>query len=505
MTDQADIHLQIRPGTDGALALGFHHLIFAHGWQDQAFLDEWANGVESFRDYVAQFPPARVAEICGIDEQDLRKAAELYATHGPAQIMLSPTATVQHSNGFQNHRAIILLSAVTGNIDREGGNRFFNDKVTPAPIELFDHCVNNLPPRVGDEVFPVWTRHWPAAQSMLLPDCILDGKPQRIRSLLAMGINSAMWPNSTRTEAALKALDFFAASDFFHNPATRLADIVLPAATNLERPALIAYPGCAYQGEIRYRRQVVAPKGEARPDGQVFLELGVRLGMAEQFWNGDLEASWAAAAEGLPEEIREEVYANPDGVTVFAKAIDDLVDNGFMDADRFYRLQGFKTLTGKVEFDSEELRAAGYDGLPIWREPAESPVSTPALAKDYPLVLTSGARHKHATHSQHQYLERMRKAVPHPLVEIHPDDAAARGIRDRQSVEVRSPRGAVVFVAKVTDRIKRGVVHCAHGWNHANVNHLTDDRTLDPISGFPAFKSLLCEVAPVVEAQALAA
>jgi len=182
---------------------------------------------------------------------------------------------------------------------------------------------------------------------------------------------------------------------------------------------------------------------------------------------------------------------------VYAQAIEDLVDHGFMDADRIYRLRGFRTPSGKVEFDSEELRAAGHDGLPIYQEPAESPISTPDVAKDYPLVLTSGARTKFDTHSQHQYIERMRKAVPHPLVEIHPDDAAPRGIADGEPALVRSRRGAVQFIAKVTDRIKPGVVHCSHGWNSANINELTDDRTLDPISGFPPFKSSLCEVEPV--------
>ncbi|MBK1705694.1 molybdopterin-containing oxidoreductase family protein [Halochromatium glycolicum] len=505
LAEQADVFLQIRPGTDGALALGFHHLIFAHGWQDQAFLDLWGSGVEAFRQYIAEFPPERVAAICGIDEADLRRAADLFGTLKPAQIMLSPTATVQHSNGFQSHRAVVLLSAVTGNLDREGGNRFFNDKITPKPIELFDQCVNDLPPRVGDEVFPVWTRHWPAAQSMLLPDCILERRPQPIHALLAMGINTAMWANSKRMEQALGALDFFAASDFFHNPATLMADIVLPAATNLEREALIAYPGCAYQGELRYRRRVVEPRGEARPDAEIWLDLGVRLGMGDQFWHGDLAASWAEAAEGIPEEIRQQVYDDPDGVTVFAKAIDDLVDHGFLDADRQYRLHGFKTVSGKVEFDSAELRAAGHDGLPIWREPAESPVSTPEVARDFPLVLTSGARHKHATHSQHQYLERMRKAMPEPLVELHPEDAQRRGIEDGAAVNVCTRRGRVQFIAKVTDRIKRGVAHCPHGWNHANVNELTDDAALDPISGFPPFKSLLCDVVPIQGAEAKAA
>lgn len=490
----ADIHLQIRPGTDGALALGFHHLIFANGWQDQAFLDEWANGLDAFRAYTQEFPPTKAAEICGIDETDLRAAVEMFATTLPSQIAMSPTSTVQHSNGFQNHRAMILLSAVTGNVDREGGNRFFNDKVLPKPIELFDVCLNELPPRIGDEVYPIWTKYWPAGQSMLMPDCILEGKPQPMKALLAMGINTAMWPNSKRMEKALASLDFFATSDFFHNPATLQADIVLPAATNLERPALIAYPGCAYQGEVKYRHQVLQPRGEARADGEIFLELGVRLGMADLFWHGDLEASWAEMAEGLPDDIREEAYNNPDGVTVYSHVIEELVEKGFLDADRQWRINGFKTATGKIEFDSQELREQGYDGLPIYQEPAESPVSTPELSKVYPLVLTSGGRQKYFTHSQQHNVASLLAHDPRPRVQIHPDDAAARDIDSGDEVTVSSPRGSVTFFADVTDSMKKGVVHCFHGWNEANINELTDDKHLDPISGFPPFKSLLCEV-----------
>lgn len=495
----ADIHLQIRPGTDGALALGFHHLIFKNNWHDQAFLEQWASGVEAFREYVRDFPPERVADICAIDARDLIRAAELFATQSPAQIALSPTATVQHSNGFQNHRALILLSAVTGNLDREGGNRFFNDKIKPKPIELFDVCVNELPPRIGDEVFPIWTRYWPAAQSMLMPDCILEGKPQPMRALLAMGINTAMWADSKRMQRALGALDFFACSDFFHNPATLQADIVLPAATNLERPALIAYPGCAYQGEVKYRRQALPPRGEARPDAQIFLDLGVRLGMGERFWHGDLEASWAEVAEGLDEEVRKGAYNNPDGVTVFAPAIDDLIDAGFLEGDRLYRLRGFPTASGKVEFDSIELREAGFEGLPVWQEPFESPVATPDIAQEFPLVLTSGGRQKWFTHSQQHNVEGMVAHDPLPRVQIHPDDARVRGIVQGDRVWVRSRRGAVIFQAAVTEEIKPGVVHCFHGWNQANVNELTDGRALDPISGFPPFKSSLCEVEPATD------
>jgi anaerobic selenocysteine-containing dehydrogenase len=327
-----------------------------------------------------------------------------------------------------------------------------------------------------------------------MPDCILAGRPQPLRALLAMGINTAMWPNSKRMEQALGALDFFAVSDFYHNPATLQADIVLPAATNLERQALLAYPGCAYQGQIRYRHKVLAARGEARPDAQMFLDIAVRLGMGDQFWEGDLDASWAEMASGLPDKVREQAYNNPDGVVVFAPAIDELIDNGFLEGDRLWRLKGFKTASGKVEFDSAELRAAGHDGLPTYREPAESPLSTPELAQRYPLVLTSGARNKWYTHSQQRNIAALRAYDPYPRVQLHPDDAAARGIASGDAVMVSSPRGAVRFVAEVTDILKPGVAHCFHGWNEANINELTDDSSLDPISGFPPFKSLLCEV-----------
>jgi len=404
IAELADIHLAIRPGTDGALALGFHHLIFANGWQDQEFLDEHASGIESFREYVSEFTPSRVSIFCGIDEAMFREAVELFVTSSPAQIAMSPTSMVQHSNGFQNHRAMILLSAVTGNIDREGGNRFFNDKVLPKSISLFRDRIKGLPPRIGDESFPIWTSFWPAAQSMLVPDCILEGKPQKLRTLLAMGINTTMWPNSRRMEQALGSLDFFATVDFFHNPATRQADIVLPAATSLERPALIAYPGCAYQGDIRYRHQVLETRGEARPDAQIFLDVAVALGLGDQFWDGDLEASWAEMASGMPDKVRDKAYNDPEGAEVYATIIEDMVEHGYLDADRTWRPNGFKTASGKVEFDSVQLREAGYDGLPIYHEPRESPVSRPDLFGKFPLVLTSGGRQKWFTHTQqHNY------------------------------------------------------------------------------------------------------
>lgn len=485
----ADIHLQIRPGTDGALALAFHHVIFKENLHNQTFLEQWANGIESFKDYIQIFTPEKASEICGIDKDLIIQAARLYAQNTPAQLALSPTATVHHSNGFQNHRAVILLAAVTGNIDNEGGNRFFLNKVLPKSIDLFKEKINTLAPRIGDSTFPIWTKYWPSAHSMLLVNSILEHTPQAIHGVFAMGINSTMWPNSKRFLQALEKLDFFACIDFFPNQATRYADIVLPAATALERETLIAYPGCQFKGNIRYREAILKPLGEARSDAQIILDLGCKLGMEETFWYGNMAQSIQEQAQGLPEQIREAAFHHPEGATVFSEVIMEM-EGG----DKLYELKGFPTASGKIEFDSIELIQQGYQGLPTYQEPPESPIATPELWKKYPLVLTSGGRSQAYTHSQQHNIENSKKIDPYPRVQMHPQDAKTRNIQTGDKVIITSLRGEVYFIAEVTEHIKQGIVHCFHGWEQANVNLLTDDQTLDPISGFPAMKSCLCEI-----------
>jgi anaerobic selenocysteine-containing dehydrogenase len=485
LAERADVHLQIRPGTDGALALGLHHLLFENGWVDAAFLRKWATGVEEFRRYAAGFPPERVSEICRVPEEQIREAARLYGTLRPAQIVISPNSTVHHTNGFQNHRAILLLPAATGNLDVEGGNRRFVKKISPEPIDLFEERIGNLPPRIGQERFPVWCAHYAEAQAMGLADAILEDRPYPVRAVFGLGMNLMMWPDSRRLAGALGKLDFFSIIDFFHTPTTRLAHVVLPAATSLEREALITWG----KGRVVYRQAAVAPEGEARSDAQIVLDVGCRLGMPELFWNGDFRESVRERLRGIPEVSLEQVLAQPFGISV---------REGEALPERAYETLGFGTPSGKVEFDSAELRRHGIDGLPTYREPAESPVSTPELARDYPLVLTSGGRSRNFTHSQHRQIARLREREPNPRVQIHPKDAADRGIADGDRVVVSSPRGSVRFVAWVTDQVAPGVAHVFHGWAEANVNELMSDRHLDPVSGFPAFKSSLCQVEPAV-------
>jgi anaerobic selenocysteine-containing dehydrogenase len=148
-----------------------------------------------------------------------------------------------------------------------------------------------------------------------------------------------------------------------------------------------------------------------------------------------------------------------------------------------------------VEFDSTTLSEAGHDGLPTYREPHLSPENSPEVAAKYPLVLTSGGRSNNFTHSQGRMLETLRRREPDPRLQINPDDAQARGIEDGDRIQVSSPTGRIEVKAWVTDIMAPGVVHGFHGWAEANINSLVPDgAALDPISGYPPFKSCLCQV-----------
>ena len=155
---------------------------------------------------------------------------------------------------------------------------------------------------------------------------------------------------------------------------------------------------------------------------------------------------------------------------------------------------GFYTFSGKIELYSQSLESNGYDPLPVYQEPMESIVSTPEIARDYPLTLTTGARQPMYLHSQHRNIASLNKLLPEPWLEIHPQTARACGIHDGDRAVVESPRGSVSMTVRVTDGILPEVVHLPHGWRQADCNLLTDHEKRDPVSGFPGLKSSLCRV-----------
>jgi len=488
LTERSDLHLQLRPGTDGALALGFMHLMIKEKIYDKEFVDRWTIGFDELADYVKEFDPKRVEGITWVPIKKIEAATRMFSEIKPACVVQSASSTVHHVNGVQNHRAITLLSALTGNFDVQGGNcvqtptylyTFSATRTNEEKIRLVDQ-LPHLPKRIGEEEVPVWCKLHPEAQSVLIPFQIHSEKPYPLRAFLGFGANYRMWPGSDFMKDALLKLELLVFSDFFMTDTCQLGDIILPAATSFERSELKFW----VENYVMLTQPAVEPIGESKSDVHIILELAQRLGLASQFWNGNEENA-----------INEMIA--PSGYTV--NELKNYPSGTFLKDPiplryKKYEQEGFATPSKKVEISSSILRESGYDPLPIYREPKYSPFSSPELAKEYPLVLTTGARLPMFLHSEMYNVPWCRSLRPFPMVDINPSDAKERGVEQGDWVYLETKRNRIKVKANVTETILPGVVNMPHGNKEADANLLIEPDYLDPISGFPGFKSLLCEV-----------
>jgi anaerobic selenocysteine-containing dehydrogenase len=474
-TKLADIHLQLRPGTDGALALGMSRVIINEKLYDEGFVLNWTQGFREFSDYVQQFTPENVEKITGVPAGKVVAAARLYASNRPTGWITSAATTVHHWNGCQNHRAISAMTALTGAVPVPG----LGPSIPSLSVRDISEWRTLLPPlrskRADLEDFPVWEQFIEEIQINRMPEYVKGGA---LRAGLFVGCNYRMWPQDQLYAKAIRDMEFTAGADFWLTPTMELMDLVLPAATSLERlgPIQVA------ERTVFLPQPVVQPLGEARGDMEWMWDLAKRLGMGADFWNGDVRATlnWQLEPLGIK---AADLMKEPKGIVIPPPAAKEPPSGK----------PGFKTPSGKFELKSSVLEAAGFDGLPTYREPPEGPVAAPQMAEKFPLIFNTGSREPMYTHSRHRNNPRLRELQPDPKVDINPKDAQARGIKQGEDVIVETPAGRITIKANVTHQARPGVVHVFHGWPQADVNTILA-RTLDPISGFPAFKSQLCQV-----------
>jgi anaerobic selenocysteine-containing dehydrogenase len=488
LTRLADIHLCLRPGTDGALALGMANVIIQENLYDAEFVERWTTGFDAFRDYAARFTPEKVKAVTGVDDRLMIQAARLYAGTRPAAMMNSASATVHHTNGIQNHRALTALVGLTGNYDVPGGNYVLPETwlhVSTGAQTNFKSFTwprpwREMAPRVGAGRFPVWADVIPEAQSMHLPQQIMTGRPYPIKAVLGFGLNHRMWPGPDVLLESLRRLDLFVQTELFMTDAAKYADYVLPACTSYERTELRFYPG----NHVVWTQPAIAPLGESRSDADIIFDLARRIVPDDPL----MKMGYAACVDYIlePTGLTTEFLSDyPGGYTM-----PDVNMPGYQK----YKENGFATPSGKMEFDSAKLRQNGIDGLPVFTEPAHSPLATPDLAQQFPLVLNTGSRLPMYIHSRTFRNPWNKNLAPEPFISINPEDAAERGIIDNDMVVVATPRSAIKVRAHLTETIMPGVAGVYHGWTSVEVNRLVDPDYLDPISGFPGFKSLLCQV-----------
>jgi anaerobic selenocysteine-containing dehydrogenase len=488
---KADLWLQLRPGTDAALAMGFHHVILEEDLYDKEFVEKYIYGWDLFKERVREYPLDRVEQITWVDKDLIRKAARMYAVTKPACIHWG-VPTEQTNNCADCTRILTGLMAATGNLDAPGGNVLYVNPPTRTVAEFARHkelSKEAREKRLGGEQFKLAAR-----VAMINPksawDSILTGEPYELKAGLLCGTNPVMTrANAREAYAALKKLDFLVVIDLFMTPTADLADIFLPAASWLEQNHVA--DNWKRHGFVVARQKCVEI-GECWQDHKIFMELGKKMG---QEWWDTVEDSLDYLLEpaGLTwEEFKEKGYLQ--GEMVYYK----------------YRERGFSTPTGKVELFSTVLDKWGYDPVPKYTEIPESPVSTPETAEKFPYILNAGFRTPTYFHSANRMIPWLREIRPDPIVEIHPDTARKEGIEEGDWVYIESPRGRIKERARLNEGIDPRVVVAEHGWWYpelkeenygwdiSNINILTDNayKTLDPAIGSTNLRVCLCNVYP---------
>ncbi len=477
---KADWWISLRPGTDGALALAMLHVIINRGLYDTGFVEEWTVGFEQLKDHVQPCTPEWAQEITGIPAADIRKLAMLYGTTKPAVIRWGNTFA-NHTNVTQALRAGGCLEAITGNLEIPGGDLCY-------PGELrYTTTVKPKGTQLGAERYPLI----PAGPSIL--DAFFTGKPYLPRALLAYHTNFVSHAGYTRVREALRKLEFIAVIELFRTRTCEdLADLILPAASFLEMYDWRSYPST--QGLIvALRRPAIAPVHSSRPIYEIERDLAGRMGYGDTYPWHTLEELYAyhLASVGLDlEKLRQ------DPIQVVKRFEYRKHEKGLLRRDG---RPGFNTPSGKIELYSARFEELGYEPLPTYREPAESPVSTSEVAKQYPLIAVN-RRSPYYVHYKFRNLPSLRKIEPDPVVRLHPTDALTRGISEGAWVKIRSPRGEIRMKAHVTERTRLGVAWIDGGWGNpwdfedANVNVLADNQKMDPAAQCASIASFLCEV-----------
>ncbi len=533
--------VQLRPGTDAALALGWLNVIIEEDLYDKNFVETWCHGFSELRERIKQYSPKKVAEITWVPEEEIIQSARLYATSKPASIIWGVKSDMQGRNVTSITQAKCILRAITGNLDVMGGDMLAGpcEKANYGPVL---ENMDMLPPeqrkkQLGADRHKLWgypgyelvhqaaKPYWygKGLTSGFLPAChepdiwtaILAGKPYPVKGLICGACNPLVaYPNTKRIYKALKSpdLELFVVAEQWLTPTAMLADYVFPITNWLEHPQMCTQTFQGHGNIASVGQRVIQPLHERRTDYEFYQGLGLRLGQGD-YWRETLNKEWDWCLGPLLNEL------DMQSAEEFAKKqrwwTPPVVEKRYQTVDPGTgKPKGFATPTGKVELYSTILEQLGYDPLPRYEEPPETPVSQPELAKKYPFILITGSRFRPMHHSEHRQIRSLRRLYPYPTVEINPDTARRLGIGEGDWVVIETPRGKIKQKAKLTSRINRRVIEAQHGWwfpeeiaddpllygvFESNVNVLTtdDDEYCDPPTGAVTFGPLLCKVYPL--------
>ena len=470
-------HIALLPGTDGALALGVMHVLMREGFIDRDYVSRYTLGYEALEKRVlAEYPPERVARLCGLATDEVVQLARDYGTIKPAAIRLN-YGMQRHAGGGIAARTIACLPALVGAWRDPAGGIV----LSTADFYKFDHAALERPDLLAG-------RRPRTINQSKLGDALTSAEPP-VKAIIIYNNNPvAVCPESDKVIAGFSREDLFTVViDHFQTDTADYADIVLPATTQLEHYDVHKSYGHLY---MLANNPAIAPVGEALPNSEIFRRLAARMGFEEPCFRDSDEEICRTALAGRAdwEALKREGWqrlALPERFAPFAQG-------------------GFPTPSGKCEFYSEWLQKQGVDPLPFYNPPVE--VADAKLAERYPLAFLSPPA-RHFLNSSFANLARFREFEREPHLDMHPQDAAARGIRDGDRVRVYNTRGSYTLRARLNGKPRPGVVVAPSVWwkkyspDGRNANNVTSQRTTD-LGGGATFYDCRVEVERVERAAA---
>ncbi|WP_331693057.1 molybdopterin oxidoreductase family protein [Pandoraea sputorum] len=477
-------HIALLPGTDAALALGMMHVLIAEDLVDHEYIARHTVGYSELKDRVRRYTPARVAEICGIPEETVTTLAREYASAKPAAIRLN-YGMQRARGGGQATRAVACLPALIGAWRDPAGGLLMSTSGY-APVDAAAQARPDLRARQDK---PARVVNMSAIGDALChPGDDVFGP--KIEALVVYNSNPvAVAPESSKVAAGFGREDLFTVVlEHFQTDTADYADFVLPATTQLEHLDIHKAYGHTY---LLANNPAIAPLGESKPNSEIFRLLAKRMGWQEPCFSdtddqlAEQSIRWndARMAGSDWETLKRDGWIRY-----------DLPEAPFANGQ-------FYTPSGKCEFYSERMREEGFDPLPDWVPPYESVASNPGLAERYPLAMISPPA-RNFLNSSFVNVDSLRATVGEPTLDIHPEDAAPRGISDGASVRIFNDRGTLNAKARVTEKAREGVVVGLSIWwkklapDGKNANEVTSQQLTD-LGRAPTFYDCLVDVAPV--------
>ncbi len=475
----ADLHVRIMPGADGALAWGLINQLIQHGQYDAEFVSQYTVGFTDFKAYAEKFDTAYVSRETGVPSDVIRQLAERIGRNRP-QIAQYVGISLEHQvNGVNVIRTIAALGAICGATDIPGGSPWPQHPDIRS-LTLYDHLpLDDLQP-IGADRFPLLYHLRKQCSSLMAMDCMLGRGAYPLSGCIISAANPVLTnPNAAKVQQALGSLDLLVVKDLFATATAKLAHYIIPAASFLERSELHT---CPRMHLAALTRQVIEFKG-VRNEYDFWKDLADALGFGARYFPWPHETAvnqWLLAGSGIDFDALQK---NARGV-VYASA-----------QWRKFRHTPFPTPSGKIELSSDVTRLRGLPAMPTYQPPEYNP----ALAGSADFVLITGARHPFYYHSRYRNIARFQRRAPHPVVEINALDARRLKIADNDKIRITSKVGRLSITAKIMhiDDLPPGILQIGHGWDAANVNLLTDDTDVDPISGYPNLKQVVVQIQTV--------